>query len=144
MRLPLYALLSCLTILLASCGSITINQEAKNAITKQSQIYVVKPADSDRDIEKFVSDAFMRRGYHVSTGPQAQMPSSTSHYVTFVDRWYWDMSMYLVSLDIILHDRKAGNVIGAGSYRNATFHGFPSPSGTADSIVGQILGEKDE
>ena len=144
MRLPLHLLLLCLTLVLASCGSVTVRQTAKSSITPSSQIYVVRPDDSDRDIDKFIRDAFVRRGYHVSAGPQAEMPSKTSHYINYIDRWYWDMAMYLVSLDVVVHDRKSGMMVGAGTYRNAVFHGFPNPPRTADRVVGQILGEVEE
>ena len=144
MCLPLKILLLCFSLVLVSCGSVTVRQTAKSSITPRSSIYVVRPDDSDRDIDKFINDAFMRRGYHVSAGPHAQMPANTSHYVNYVDRWYWDMAMYLVSLDVIVHDRKSGMMVGAGTYKNSVFHGFPNPPNTADRVVGQILGETED
>lgn len=144
MRLLLNTLLVTFSLLLVSCGSVSVSRPLGSALTQHSQIYVVRHDKSDRDIDQYVADAFTRRAYQVKTGTQAEMPANTTHYVTYVDRWHWDMAMYLLTLDIVVHDRKSGLPVGAGSYRNATFHGFPSPPKTADRIVGQILGEKEE
>lgn len=127
--------------LLTACGSIKTPRPVASKIAPQSHIHVVKHANSSRDIDVYLKQAFLRRGFVVTAGPREDMPASTDYYVEYVDRWTWDIVMYLVSLEVSLHEQASRHVVGNGIYRNSFFHTFPNPERMADRVVGRILGE---
>ncbi len=103
-------------------------------------MHVVKHDNSSRDIDVYLRNAFAKRGFQSTSGPQAEMPSGAQFYVTYVDRWYWDLAMYLVSLDVTMHDAKSGTVVNSSRYKNGIFHTFPSPEKKSDILVARLLG----
>lgn len=137
----LSALLLLASALLVSCSSITQPQAPSVNIPAGASVHVVKHESSSRDIDKYLRDAFAKRGYKASSGTKAEMPAASQFYVTYVDRWYWDIAMYLVSLEVALHDAKTNAVVNSGRYKNSYFHTFPSPSGKSDELVARLLGK---
>ena len=102
---------------------------------------MVKHENSSRDIDAYLRNGFAKRGYLATSGPKAEMPADAQFYVTYVDRWTWDMAMYLVSLDVTMHDAKSGTVVNSSRYKNGFLHTFPSPSGKSDELVARLLGQ---
>lgn len=127
--------------LLTACGTIKTPRPVASKLAPQSRIHVVKHANSSRDIDVYLKQAFLRRGYTVTAGLREEMPSTADYYVEYVDRWTWDIAMYLVSLEVSLHEQATRQVVGNGIYRNSFLHTFPNPERMADRVVGRILGE---
>ena len=47
-------------------------------------------------------------------GLAEDQPPNAEYYVRYEDRWAWDMRMYLLFLQINIHEASSGNVIGYG------------------------------
>lgn len=137
----LSTLLLLTSTLLVSCSSITQPKAPSVNIPEGASVHVVKHENSSRDIDVYLRDAFAKRGFRATSGTKAEMPSASQFYVTYLDRWYWDIAMYLVSLDVTLFDAKTNAVVNSGRYKNSYFHTFPSPSGKADELVARLLGK---
>jgi hypothetical protein len=125
--------------LAASCA------ETKNATVTQPAViknarsaYVIKPGDSSRDIEVFLKDSLAKKGLRAQTGPNSGKPASADLYVTFVDRWHWDMAMYLRTLDVSVVDNRTGKEVATAMYRNSALHGYPDPRKTSEELVDLI------
>lgn len=62
--------------------------------------YVVHlPADS-REVNKLICDDLIARGYRASTGEAINTPAEVDALVTYQDKWMWDITMYMLQLDI--------------------------------------------
>ena len=136
----LTSLLLLASSLLVSCSSITQPKAPSVNIPAGSSVHVVKHENSSRDIDTYLREAFAKRGYKATSGTRAEMPAASQFYVTYVDRWHWDIAMYLVSLDVTLYDAKTNAMVNSGRYKNSFLHTFPSPSGKSDVLVARLLG----
>ena len=58
--------------------------------------------------------------------------------MTYVDRWHWDMVMYLRTLDVSVMDR-SGREVATGAYRNSALHGYPDVEATCREVVDGIF-----
>lgn len=130
-----------LSSLLVSCGSTSKPKAPSAAIPAGAAVHVVKHENSSRDIDTYLRNAFAKRGYAATSGTKAEMPASAGFYVTYVDRWYWDLAMYLVSLEVTLHDAQNGQVVNSSRYKNGILHTYPSPAGKSDELVARLLGQ---
>ncbi len=125
--------------LAASCAETKKATVINPAVIKSARsAYVVKPADSSRDVEVFLKGALSSRGVSAQTGSLAGKPASADVYVTFVDRWHWDMAMYLRTLDVSVIDNKSGKEVATAMYRNSALHGYPDARKTSEELIGLI------
>ncbi|WP_193214423.1 hypothetical protein [Luteolibacter marinus] len=126
-------------LLAASCAetrNATVQQP--DAIRSARSAYVVKPGDSSRDVEVFLRDSIASKGVKASTGSLSAKPASADLYVTFVDRWHWDMAMYLRTLDVSVVDNRSGKEVASAMYRNSALHGYPDARKTCEELVNLI------
>jgi hypothetical protein len=125
--------------LAASCAETKKATVINPAVIKSARsAYVVKPDDSSRDVELFLKGAFSGRGVSAQTGSLAGKPASADVYVTFVDRWHWDMAMYLRTLDVSVVDNRSGKEVATAMYRNSALHGYPDARKTSEELIGLI------
>ena len=133
------AAIAAATFLAASCSETRTASVSAPAVIKSARsAYVVKPADSSRDIEVFLKDAIAKKGVKAQQGAMSAKPASADVYVTFVDRWHWDMAMYLRTLDVAVIDNKSGKEVATGTYRNSALHGYPDAKKTSEELINLI------
>jgi len=62
--------------------------------------YVVHlPADS-RGVNKLIADDLVARGYEATTGEAVNVPADAQALVTYQDKWMWDITMYMIKLEV--------------------------------------------
>ena len=128
--------------LAASCAESRKATVANPAVIKSARsAYVVKPSDSSRDVEVFLKDAIAKKGVQAQQGAMSSKPASADVYVTFVDRWHWDMAMYLRTLDVAVIDNKSGKEVATAMYRNSALHGYPDARKTAEELINLIYAQ---
>lgn len=130
--------LAAAAVLASSCAetrSASVSQPA--AIKGARSAYVVKHQDSSRQIEAYLKDALAKKGLRAQAGPMSGKPAGTDLQVTFVDRWHWDMAMYLRTLDVSVID-KSGREVATAAYRNSALHGFPDARKTSEELINLI------
>jgi hypothetical protein len=90
------------------------------------RLHVVRlPADT-RGIERLVAEELRRGGLVVTIGTEADAPPDADALVTYNDRWMWDITMYMISLDIALRDPRTRFPIASGrSVRSSLVRGTP-------------------
>ena len=125
--------------LAASCAETRKASVAAPAVIKSARsAYVVKPDDSSRDVEVFLKDALAKKGVRAQEGSMSAKPAAADIYVTFVDRWHWDMAMYLRTLDVSVIDNKSGKEVATAMYRNSALHGYPDVRKTSGELIDLI------
>jgi hypothetical protein len=101
-------------------------------------MYVVKaPKDGDQ-INVLIADNLRTRGYTVSTG--TEKPSGVDAVVTYVDKWMWDITMYLLELTVTIRDPKNDYPLASGN----SFHTSltrKSPTEMVDEVIDNIFKE---
>jgi hypothetical protein len=101
--------------------------------------YVVHDPGSTYGCANAAEEALTARGLKVTSGPIQDKPADTDFYVEVIDRWQWDVAMFLASLEIHLVDNATGNLIAAGTFRQSTFfHTFPDQKEKTFEVIASI------
>ncbi len=126
--------------LLPNCSFVKEGNIIQPAVIKSARsAYVVKPEDAGRDIEKYLEAALANQGLRVTSGPLEQKPKQVDVYVEYVDRWTWDVAMYLKSLDVYVKNNRNGELLATGNFHQGFPHSFPSPSGKCTEVIDSIF-----
>jgi hypothetical protein len=59
--------------------------------------------------------------------------------VSYVDHWFWDMAMYLRSLDVNIYNATTGNLLVQGHWQDSAMHGFRDPAQVLHEVVPDML-----
>jgi hypothetical protein len=78
--------------------------------------YVEKHPEDTRNFDQMIAASLRREGLNVASDPKE--PSEFT--VTYVDKWYWDLRMYLSDLRIDVRNTKTGALVAtARSYQTS-------------------------
>ena len=76
-------------------------------------MYVKKLPDDDNTYT-LIADKLRSKGVTVSTGSEAP-PSNVDAVVTYIDKWMWDITMYMLELTITIRDPKTDFPLATGN-----------------------------
>ena len=97
--------------------------------------YVVKLPEDSRGIEKLISDNLVKRGLRSSSGSQ---PTQVDAVVTYVDKWMWDITMYMLELTVTIRNPSNDFPMAVGN----SFHTSltrKSPEEMVDEVLTNIF-----
>jgi len=78
-------------------------------------LYVVKSPEDERDINELIKASLVRRGHAVTTGTERKPDTRVDALVTYADKWFWDITMYMLELTIILRDPATNFPLATGN-----------------------------
>ena len=133
-----------LLVLAASgCSKVVIRSDIDPNvdISNLHTLYVRKlPADS-RGIERVIQDKLNEFGFQATSGAGLQPNGPVDAIVTYEDRWMWDITMYMLSIDIQLRDPETEYVLASGSsYRTSLVR--ESPEEMVDEVFRDMFAGK--
>jgi hypothetical protein len=67
-------------------------------------VYVVENADDKHNVAETIKNDLTKRGYKVTVGKEMKPPYPADAAVTYIDKWFWDITMYLVELNITVRN----------------------------------------
>lgn len=70
-------------------------------MSKVKVFYVVKSSEDKRDVDKLIKDQLVKMGFTATSGPEMP-PYKADAVVTYKDKWFWDITMYMLELTITL------------------------------------------
>ena len=76
-------------------------------------MYVKKLADDDNTYA-LIADKLRTKGVTVTTGSEAA-PAGVDAVVTYLDKWMWDITMYMLELTITIRDPKTDFPLATGN-----------------------------
>jgi len=62
--------------------------------------YIVKHPNDTNDVASLIKGAMEKKGYTTTVGPEIPPPYPADGVITYIDKWQWDLSMYLLELTI--------------------------------------------
>jgi len=77
---------------------------SETGVTKLRTFYVRKHADDDYNLAEDIAAELQRMGFRATSGSAQSPPGRVDAVVSYMDRWVWDMTMYMLSLDIQLRE----------------------------------------
>ena len=84
-------------------------------ISPEKTYYVVRHEKDTRQIDLIIADKMKAMGLHETTsGIERDMPADTDVVVLYEDRWMWDMTNYLLMLNVQFRDASSNILIARG------------------------------
>ena len=106
-------------ILLVGCASsLKSNLTSGATFNELGKTYVVRFQPDRRHLNTIIADKLTLMGYPASSGEESKIPSDVDTLVTYKDNWQWDLTNYMIRINIQFRDGKTKNLIVSGeSYR---------------------------
>lgn len=95
----------------------------------------------DGTIRKLIAGNLRKRGLEVTEGDKA--PERLDAVVTYVDKWMWDMTMYLLELTVTIRDPKSDFPLATGNSFHTSLTRL-SPPEMVDEVLGNIYKASDK
>lgn len=102
-------------------------------------MHVVKIPEENAGIDNLIADDLRRRGYTVTTG--TDKPTNVDAIVTYVDRWMWDITMYLLELTVMIRDPQTDFPVATGNSLHTSLT-RKSPPEMVDEVMTNIFKEQ--
>ncbi|MBI4808057.1 MAG: hypothetical protein HY799_03800 [Nitrosomonadales bacterium] len=77
-------------------------------------MYVKKIPADNREVNVLITEKLRSKGIAVTTGVEAA-PGNIDAVVTYVDKWMWDITMYMLELTIEIRDPKTDAQLATGN-----------------------------
>jgi hypothetical protein len=112
-------ILLCL-LTLAVLQGCAINRESASISTDVDlshlkRFYVVKFAPDQRGINFVIATQLNQLGFQASTGLETSMPKDVDAIVTYLDKWQWDITMYMIELKIFIREPQTDALLAVGN-----------------------------
>jgi hypothetical protein len=101
--------------------------------------YVVHQPKDTHNLHDLIRDRLTKEGFTADAGPELPQTSyKADAVITYVDRWMWDMTLYLLELTITFRDPSNGFPLATGnSYHTSLTR--KSPPEMVDEVLTNIL-----
>ena len=113
-------------------------------IGKIKTFYVVRDPSDNRGVEKLIRDNLVKRGFAATAGsemPQASYQSDAV--VNYVDKWMWDITMYMLELTITFRNPTSNYPLATGnSYHTSLTR--KSPEEMVEEVLSNIFNSAKE
>lgn len=116
----------------------TANVDASARLDAIRSFHVKKFEKDERGTDKLIADNLRARGYKVSQGEQPAGPVDAV--VTYVDKWFWDITMYMLELTIQIRDPKTDYPLATGNSLHTSLT-RKSPPDMVDEVLTNIMKE---
>jgi hypothetical protein len=130
--------IACIAGLLSACATLESAKAPDANIKALKSFYVVQEAGDDHAIDKLIAGRLTGLGFNASYGEAPQPASRVDAIVTYQDRWMWDITMYMLKLDVQLHDGESGAVIAKAQSMRPSLQ-RKSPDAMVQEVLGEIL-----
>jgi hypothetical protein len=85
-------------------------------LSKLKVFYVVHQSKDTHGIQNLIRDKLVKDGFTATAGPELPQSSyQADSVITYVDRWMWDMTLYLLELTVTLREAKTGFPLAVGN-----------------------------
>lgn len=133
-------LAACLSLaLLSGCAnraSAKVDPSANLSALKT--VHVVKIPEETAGINTLIADDLRSRGYTVSTS--TEKVSNADAIVTYVDKWMWDITMYLLELTVTIREPLTDFPLATGNSLHGSLTRL-SPPEMVNEVMGNIFKE---
>jgi len=101
-----------------SLAKLTASVPAGAELGKLKSFYVVRHERDGRGINELIRNDLVTRRLEATTGPEAGRPKTVEAIVTYEDQWMWDITMYMLSLNVSFRHPETNTLLASGqSYR---------------------------
>lgn len=142
--MPLKQVFSILFILAASAFLSACANQATARITPGADIsgiksfYVVTQPDDKHGVNKLIQASLAKRGYAATIGPEKPAPYKADALVTYLDKWMWDITLYMIELTVIIRNPDNNFPLATGNSMHTSLSRL-SPEEMVEEVLGNIF-----
>lgn len=125
-------------LLLAACASQTAARAPDTDLSRLRTFYVARLPADHRGVQELISARLQQLGHQSTWGDAQTPPSPVDAVVTYQDRWMWDITMYMIRLDIQVRDGRTGAILAYGEVTRPSLQ-RKSPQGMVEQTLGEIF-----
>ena len=101
--------------------------------------YVAHNPDDKRDLEKIIAAELNGIGKTATSGTEPTAPDGVDVLVTYDDKWMWDITMYMLEINLEFRDPETNYKLASGrSYRTSLAR--KSPEFMTREVLGEVFG----
>ena len=100
--------------------------------------YVVHLPRDGRNVNQLICDDLVRRGLKATTGETGSVPPDADAVVTYQDKWVWDITMYMLQLDLQIRAPKTDFALASGQVMHTSII-RRSPPEMVKEVLDQIF-----
>lgn len=128
--------------LLSGCANrATARVDPSANLATLKTLHVVKIPEETAGISTLIADKLRTKGYSVTTSTSKE--SDADALVTYIDRWMWDITMYLLELTITFREAKSDFALASGNSMHASLT-RKSPAEMVDEVIDNIFKEAEK
>lgn len=139
-KFTLFALVFGALVLVSGCSNRATATLSPGAdLNRVKTYYVVHQPKDTRGIQNLIGDRLVKEGFTATAGPELPQSSyKADSVVSYVDRWMWDITMYLLELTVTFRDPTNGFPLAVGnSYHTSLTR--KSPEEMVDEVLTNIF-----
>jgi len=125
-------------VLLSACATLESAKAPDANVKDLKSFYVTRVPEDERGIEKMIAARLSTMGYLATSGDAPHSLNPVDAVVTYQDRWMWDITMYMIKLDVQVHDGNSGAVIARAQAVRPSLQ-RKSPEGMVQEVLGEIF-----
>ena len=110
-------------------------------LSKVKTLYVVHTEGDRHAVDMDIKAAFEKRGYAVTAGPALKPPYPQDAVVTYVDRWFWDVTMYEIELTVTMRSPINDFPMATANSMHTSLT-RKSPAEMADEVTANLIAAK--
>ena len=99
-------------------------------------MYLKKHVDDNTDTNVFIADRLRSKGVSVTIGTDIK-PNGVDAVVTYVEKWMWDITMYMLELTVTIRDPKTDFPMASGNSYHTSLTRL-SPKEMSNEVVDNI------
>lgn len=133
----LSAALVATSLLMSGCAvnRATATVDPATRLDDVKRVHVVHVAADERRIDELIAERLRRQGLVATTGDDKRRDVDAN--VTYIDRWYWDLTMYMLELTIVVRNAGDDFVLASGNSLHTSLT-RKSPPEMVDEVVTNI------
>ncbi|MGH8659827.1 MAG: hypothetical protein ACREV4_15480 [Gammaproteobacteria bacterium] len=125
-------------IVLSGCATTSSTRSPGVDLSKIRTVYVIKLGADERGINSVIADELNALGYKAKTGLEEEQPHDVDAVLMYRDHWMWDVTMYMLRLNIEVRDPRNGSLLAEGeSYKPSLQR--RSPIEMVKEVLGSIF-----
>lgn len=99
----------------------------------------VKKIPEDDTTYSLLADKLRSKGVNVTTGAETP-PADVDAVVTYIDKWMWDITMYMLELTVFIREPKTDFPLAVGNSLHTSLTRL-SPKEMVDEVIDNIYKE---
>lgn len=83
-------------------------------LAELKKIHVVRLPADERGIDRLIAERLKLMGREATFGDKTAVPTDVDALLTYQDRWMWDITMYMIQLDVQVRHPKTEIALATG------------------------------